>query len=211
MPRYETQRWVRRRTRFQRFRDAKLFTGWVVAFADRDLVVRTSASTTVEIGDKFRFEVYAQRVAAVFEAHLRKVGEAHCVEEENDSPMKTLRARWVPLHFEVVGELRCQTSSEPMRVCTDDMRASVRVGEDSHTAAIVDLAPGGVGLLLPIEVPTNAKMSLEIPLEEGPFHAVGAVRYARRWDEDPSLFRTGVKFERVDRVDFPRWLRLFET
>ena len=73
---------------------------------------------------------------------------------------------------------------------------------------VIDIAPKGVGFLCPESFEAGQSVSLEINSPVGVILIEGEVVYSR-FDQEGQVFRTGMQFDRLARVDDARWNQLF--
>jgi hypothetical protein len=177
------------RTRFQRLRDAKLFAGWVRNFARNTLIVTINKQVAMEPGEEFSFQVFGHGSSAVFRAAL----VVQCGDE---------------LTFAITDAVRLVKTHEEIRLLVEGVTGVLRYDGCETEVHMVDISPGGAGLLIPHMIQKDTKVDLTIDSPQGQILCEGIVRYCRAEDRVPGQYRVGMTLKPHNRVDVARWQRL---
>jgi hypothetical protein len=209
------QDFIGTRTRFQRLRDAKLFTGWIEDFFGTKVVISSNTNFAVQVGDEFRFEGFGHHISVVFTAVLDSVGQLSLVDAGRVTTIegtnaRIVEAKRVSFHLTLVGPVRFSASHENLRMRTSDLFAVVADSVGEHEMIVVDVSQGGLGLIsgTPLKAKDYVKIRIETRL--GPVDATGNVRYCRLDRDRDGMYRVGLQFMDMDRVNRPRWERYLE-
>lgn len=212
MGRISAQDFIGTRARFQRLRDAKLFSGWIEDYYGNLVTISTNTNHAVEIGDEFRFEGYGNRVSIVFNAQLTEVGQLDTLCEAkvtsvDGTNIKIVEARRVKLVLHVSSPIRLAASHESLRMMTREIFVKLEVGERDYEGYVIDVAQQGVGLISSQTLKPKSSVRVVMDTRLGPIEALGQVRYCLPDKDREGLMRIGVMFTDMDRVHRPRWDR----
>jgi hypothetical protein len=212
MSRISAQDFVGTRARFQRLRDYKLFTGWIEDFFGNKVTVSTNTQQSVEIGDEFRFEGFGHHISVVFTAKLDAIGKLDLVNQGivtavEGTNARIVEAKRVKFDLTVSGPVRFSASEEKVRVSTPDIFAAVKFGPYEHQGFLVDVGLEGVGMVLHSKVPVKENVDLKMETRLGSIEAKANVRYCSPDRDRAGMWRIGLLFIEMDRVNKPRWDR----
>lgn len=175
------------RTRFQRLKDAKLFSGWVRVFREDRLVVTVTRGSKALAGEQFAFQVFGHSATAQFTATVTaSVGDE--------------------ISFSINGDFQLVKSTEKVRILTEGLNGALIINEQEFAVRIADLGQGGAGIMSTMPMEKGESTTLRIDYGQGPITCNGIVRYCRATDD--MIFRIGLSLTPHNRVDVARWQRL---
>ncbi len=215
MARVSSREFVGTRVRLQRYRDAKLFHGWVDAFGEAILDVTTSTTTPVEIGDQFHVETFGHDVSGTFTAEIECVRPFDMlygghVRTIGDSAIRLIDAKRATVRLGVTSVIRYSAGTEAVRVRVEDLPATVSHDDEQFSARVIDIAPEGMGLAIPHVLEPGVEIDVTMSTPFGDIEGICVVRYCRRNLEHDDENRTGIKFARIDRINDQRWQRFLK-
>lgn len=200
------------RVRLQRYRDAKLFHGWIDAFGEASLDVSTTTSSPVEIGDQFHVEAFGHGVSSTFTAqidsmrpfdmmhggHIRMIG---------DSGVRLIDAKRATARLGVTSVIRFSGAKEAVRVRVEDLPATISRDDEEFLVQVIDIAPEGMGLLTSHVLEPGAHVDIKMSTPFGDIAGNCVIRYCRRTSEKDDEIRSGIQFASIDRINDQRWRR----
>ncbi len=212
MSKISAQDFVGTRARFQRLGDAKLFTGWIEDFFGNKVVISTSTSHAVQIGDEFRFEGFGNRIAVVFSARLESVvqldlGKDSIVTEVEGTAARIIEAKRVRLELQVSSPVRYSASHENVRMLAPEVFTVLNEGENQVEGFMIDIAKQGIGFVSKKKVKPKEYVEVRMETRIGPIVAKGNIRYCTPDKDRNGYYRTGIMFTDMDRMNRPRWAR----
>lgn len=215
MARISAQDFVGTRTRFQRLRDAKLFTGWIEDFFGNKVVVSSNTQFPVAVGDEFRFEGFGHHISVVFQARLESVGQLSLVDAGTVTAIEgtnaqIIEARRVSFHLGLVGPVRFSASKENLRMRSTDLFVTLQEGPVTHEGFAIDVSEGGIGVVCKSRLKAKEFVKVRIETRYGAVEAGGNIRYCLPDKDREGMYRIGVMFMDMDRVNKPRWERYLE-
>lgn len=215
MARIGAKDFVGTRCRFQRLRDAKFFTGWIEGFFGNSLEVSCNTDWPVQIGDEFRFEGYGHHISVVFNARLDSVGTLDVgsngvVTAIEGTSARILEAKRVSFKLTVSSQVRYAVSQESVRMKVNDLYTKVSKGPFSMEAVTVDVSMTGIGIVSKLELVPNEAVEVSVETPFGRVAAMGCVRYCRPDADRKGMFRSGIMFTDLGRVERPRWERFLK-
>src|SRR5579862_9374640 len=146
------------RTRFQRLRDAKLFTGWVRSFRKNNVVVVTPKEFEGSISDEFIFQVYGPGNIAVFRAIL-----------EYSSGCE--------LSLRLASEVHFTSAAEDMRLLLDGTSGALLSNGSEIDVLVVDVSARGAAVMASAELSKGDPVELRIDSNFGQVIVKGEVKY----------------------------------
>lgn len=179
------------RTRLQRIKDAKFFSGWVNDFDDQEVRVRLSSPGECEPGDRFLVEIYGTETVATFQAGVTMAFDNQA-------------------YLNVFGPIQFRRATENARLCVTGMFGTIIVDGVEIEARVADISRGGVGLILRKSVARKASAQLKLCTPAGEVAGEGEVRYCRPDPSGNGSFRAGIRLSELGRLEKARWLRLFD-
>jgi hypothetical protein len=196
------------RTTFQRFSDARLFTGWVREY--HGTVLRVGAELRVEVrrGDWFRFTLYG---------HERDVHVNGCLSSwdlcdvlcDGDVAFLPGEKEYV---FDISGEAYTTPSSGAARWATDPVGSVVRCAgtQIAQEGILMDAGIAGIAVQCPEGFIKGERVEVLLQTAFGGIELTGEVRYCRNLGGDPAVSRVGIAIDPPGRLDLNRFLQLLE-
>lgn len=176
------------RTRFQRVKDAKLFSGWVRSFTGNNLIVTTSREENISPGEEFVFQVQGPGTIAMFTAVLKL-------------------AFGQELTLELASQVKFVKSAQGMRLLVEGMTGQLLYEGTELDVTIIDLSEGGAGVLTDGPLEKGAGIELRIDSPQGRVDCAGEIIYCRKLAFSYQ-YRVGMTVKPQNRVDVARWQRL---
>lgn len=212
MARVGARDFVGARVRFQRVRDAKIFNGWIESFFGNTIEVSTSTEAPVEIGDEFRMEGFGHHISVVFNAKLESVAtfdvlSAGAVRAIEGSNARIIEAKQVSFSLTVCSQVRFSVSEESVRMKVGEIFTRVKTSSGDVDGFVVDVGPTGIGTMLRSQLTKGDCVEVVIATNLGDVKAMANVRYSQPDRERKGLFRTGLMFTDMGRIERPRWER----
>lgn len=204
------------RCRFQRYRDAKIFNGWILSFFGNKIEISTSTESPVEIDDEFRFEGFGNHISVVFNAVLEDVSLARSdtsdarLHKIEGTDVQLIEARKVSLTLKLTSPARYSASNEAVRLLADDYYILVKRHNGELDGRVIDISSGGVGVIVPQVVEPHERVSIIVETPIGPVEGEAEARYCIQSADYPGEFRVGLMFTKMGRLQSPRWNRLIE-
>lgn len=180
------------RARFQRLRDAKLFSGWIRNFNGPTVVLTLARAAELQPGDEFMFQVFGHGTMAMFRAELSlQAGDQ--------------------LTFQVIGPTQYRRSKEDMRLLADGITGVLTCDGFDIDVIFVDLSVKGAGVICGQQLTKGSAIELRIDSSQGPILCTGEVVYSKRMSLNDFQFRVGLSVTPRGRIDLARWQRLLLT
>jgi hypothetical protein len=180
------------RARFQRLKDAKLFTGWIRSFRKNNFVVVTPKEYEGAISDEFIFQVSGPGNVAVFRAILD-----YCHGNE--------------LVLRLVSEIRFTSAAEDMRLLIEGTSGALVSDGCEFEVLVVDVSATGAAVIASVELKKGDPVELRIDSTLGQVMVKGEVKYCRSAEGQSNQFRIGMSLTPDNRVDSARWQRLLSS
>jgi len=177
------------RARFQRLRDAKIFSGWVRTFSENNVVVVTPKDMEYETGDTFVFQVYGPGNIAVFRA----------VMEYCSGNVLSLRLAST-VHF--------ATQTEDMRLLLEGTTGVLMSEGCNFDVMLVDVSARGAAVLSSGQLDKGAPIELHIDSNLGQVVVKGEVKYCRKAEGMQDQYRIGMSLKPDNRIDSARWQQI---
>ena len=184
------------RVRFQRLSDSKIFTGWTLDITPEYLRLQTTETENLHLQEAFSFDIPGNQTRLLFHATL-----------ENISPFC--------LTFLVADGLRFVDSQEPVRLKIKNTIVKIKVRNEEekeqiiHEGILLDIAPRGIAFSLDQRIEPGTMIEVDFNTIAGRFQREGNIRYCKELSSNPFLYRMGVEFSAVNRIDLARWQQLF--
>lgn len=212
MARINPQDFVGTRARFQRLRDAKVFSGWIENFHGQKLDVSCSTQFAVELGDEFRLEGFGHHIAITFNAKLENIANYDILAKGGLSVIEGTNGRIIEatkttLNLVITSPVKFTASPEAVRIAVQDYPTRIQVGSQDLTGNLADIGPNGIGVKLSTKIEPSVPVVLTIQTPYGPVRTQGVTKYCRIDPDRAELFRVGIMFTDLGRLERPRWDR----
>lgn len=178
------------RARFQRLSDSKIFTGWVLEISSLGIKIQTEAPINVEQQELFHFDIPGVKNCILFHATLEKTTPSY-------------------LSFQILDKLNIASSDESIRLKVKNIPVKITLGENTFDGTILDIAPRGIAFLINKKIDPKTNINAEFHTLIGPFQRQGSVIYCKEVLSEESLYRVGIEFICVNRIDQAKWQQLF--
>lgn len=179
------------RCRLQRLKDAKFFGGWVQDLSEDQLHVKLSTKSDLAQGDNFSVEIHGAGKSAMFHAWLAHQQDGQLVFLIND------KVKYMP-------------SRETARMTVDNVLGRCFLSEHELGLSVIDVSAKGCGVLSAEKLTRGEKLDLEFETPYGVVRCVGEVRYSKTSPEHGGMYRTGIRFEPMARLELARWMKFFD-
>lgn len=180
------------RSRLQRLKDAKFFSGWVNDFTDQEVRIRLTSSAECEPGDRFLVEIFGAETVASFQAVISMAFDNN-------------------VYLNVLPPVQYRRSTENARLCVSGVMGTVTHEGNEMEVRVADISRAGVGLIVRKAIPRKVTVQLKMSTPAGEVTGEGEVRYCRPDPSGNGTFRTGIRLGELGRLEKARWLRLFES
>ncbi len=227
---------INTRTRFQRLSDSEFFTGWVEDLSSPHFEVRSTLST-YEIGDTFLFELYGDKANLIFIARLEGVDAMNALQKTTPNAPKPKTARcakvkgrakdqvalepeteaedstslYITFEFALVSEKKYVEPKEPARKAVQSLTAVLTRGAEKTEVSISDISANGVGLLTTTSYEVGEVVGLSMTAMMRTIHLQCQVRHCHRDKQIQTMYRTGLQFENMNRVDVVAWAKVMDA
>lgn len=210
MSKITIENFVGTRTRFQRLRDAKLFSGWIESYVGNVIVLSTNTNYAVNIGDQFRIEGYGHKVSMVVNARLNEIGrldinKESLVTEVQGTNARILEAKRIHLQMSVVGPVRFAATEESLRIKAPMLPILVEQGEVQVQGYCVDAGLQGFGFVTDCQLVSDTEVKAQIQTKHGMVVCKGNLRYCIKDRDRDDMYRCGVHISPLERTMAPRW------
>ena len=203
------------RTRLQRYRDAKIFHGWVEAFTGTTIDVATSTESPLEVGDCFHVEAFGHAVSSTFTAEVDSIrpfdmmygGQVRSI---GNNAIRLIEATRATVRLEITSVIRYSSGLEAVRVRVEDLPATITFKEEDYQVRVVDVSPTGIGLLTAEAWEPGDSLAVQMLTPFGDIAAECKVRYCRKDPGGSTERRIGVQFSVIDRINDQRWQRFLK-
>ncbi len=200
------------RTRFQRLRDAKLFSGWIESYSGAFVELSTSTNFAVQIGDEFRIEGYGHKIAMSANAKLVEIGKLDLQKEGMvmavaGTSSVIVEAKRVLLRLEMSSPARFSASIENLRVKTPSIPILFDQQGNEFQGFCLDVGQQGLGFTTTESPKVNQEIQARLQTGQGVIHCTGNVRYCLPDNDRPGMRRCGVHLNPFDRTTGPKWER----
>lgn len=179
------------RARYQRLRDAKFGSGWVVKFTEGELVIRLNSSDPSPLGSRCFVEVFGTtRDALLF-------GTA---DSGTLGPFEGPVARFVP-----DARIGFRASMGEARYVVEGVLGAASVEDEKVQVTVLDVSGTGLAVLSPRQFERGQHLALHVLTPFGETWLDAEVRYSRKDRSQENVYRTGLKILKMDRLDAARW------
>ncbi|MFM9873027.1 MAG: PilZ domain-containing protein [Fimbriimonadaceae bacterium] len=198
------------RTRFQRLRDAKIFSGWIEAYNGSMLDLSTNSNHTMNIGEEFRVEGYGHKISMVVNAKLSEIGKLDLVKEGKlpsveGTNARTIEAKRDLFRMEVLGSVRFASSSENVRIKTPAIPLLVKQGSNELQGFSLDVSQQGIAFTTSGTLVVNEQVDAQIQTSRGVIVCSGTVRYCLPDKDRVGMCRCALHLDPFDRISAPKW------
>jgi hypothetical protein len=210
MSKISIENFVGTRTRFQRIRDAKIFSGWIESYAFTHIALSTNTNHAVQIGDEFRIEGYGHKVSMVVNAKLMDIGKLDLINEGKITAVvgtnaRIIEAKRVLLNMELSGPVRFAASTENVRIKTPLIPLLAKQGENELQGFSLDVSQQGIALTTSGILQANEQLEGQLQTNQGVIRFTGNVRYCLTDKDRDGMNRCGIHIDPFDRTTSPKW------
>jgi hypothetical protein len=180
------------RTRLQRLKDAKFFTGWVTDFDEQEVKVRLGTDEACEPGDYYLLEIFGPLSDAVLQARVRMAFDNQA-------------------YFTIHGTINYRPATENARLRITGITATLTYPDFEVEGRVLDISHNGVGMVVRKALVQKSKAKIRLQTPRGEINAEGEIRYCRAESNGSGNFRVGIRLGDLARLEKARWQRLFES
>ncbi len=204
------------RTRFQRLRDAKIFSGWIES-CDGDLItLSTNTQAAIQIGDVFRIEGYGHKVSMIVHAQILRVGQLDLktdgiVAGISGTKSSVIEAKRVTFQMRLSGPARFSASNENVRIKTPLLPVMVKSSQGEIQGFSLDVSMQGLGFTTAAVLIADEDIEAAIQTKYGMLSFRGNVRYCTSDRDRDGMYRCGIHLDPLDRTVSPKWEMLVEN
>ncbi len=196
---------------FQRLSDARLFHGWIFRAYGQQVVVRVFTNVCHRPDDTFAFEAIGRGIIGRFRGRLVSTEDVAGGDIGNPGcPLDAIDQGGKSIHIQIMGSLIVVPSSEAVRLSMQGLKASIGLGEDTHSVLVADVGPSGAGLHSEAQIPKGEVLTLTIQSPLGLFEFEVKVQNCRASRKVAGVYRIGVHFGQLGRLDRAKWNRFLE-
>lgn len=195
------------RTRFQRLSDLKFFYGWVVDIQHEVLTVRTACAKDLRPGQVFVFELIGTKGSRTVAGKLRDNPALHggVPKEKGAGPEE------VSLSFAPIRQVKSSDDYKSCRKSAQLLVGSVRRSSGELDVAICDVSPAGAGIMISKELKIGEKIELIVNSDDRELSLAAQVRHCSKDKKSAGMYRVGVQFIEMNRIDTAVWTRFMEA
>ncbi|ARU39894.1 hypothetical protein CCB80_01580 [Armatimonadetes bacterium Uphvl-Ar1] len=204
------------RTRFQRLRDAKIFSGWIES-CDGDLItLSTNTQAAIQIGDVFRIEGYGHKVSMIVNAQILRVGQLDLMSDGivagiSGTKSSVIEAKRVTFQMRMSGPSRFSSSNENVRIKTPLLPVMVKSSQGEIQGFSLDVSMQGIGFTTAAVLVADEDIEAAIQTKYGMLSFRGNVRYCTSDRDRDGMYRCGIHLDPLDRTVSPKWEMLVEN
>ncbi|MBA4294170.1 hypothetical protein C0431_14505 [bacterium] len=204
------------RTRFQRLRDAKIFSGWIEN-CDGDLItLSTNTQAAVQIGDVFRIEGYGHKVSMIVNAEMVRVGQLDLTADGivagiQGTKSSVIEAKRVTFLLRMSGPARFAASMENVRIKTPPLPVMVKSSQGEIQGYSLDVSMQGLGFTTAAVLSADEDVEAAIQTKYGMLSFRGNVRYCTSDRDRDGMHRCGIHLDPLERTISPKWEMLVEN
>ncbi len=180
------------RTRIQRMRDARFFSGWMKDLSNVSARVALKGCPAIEVGEKFMVECHGKEKIAMFQAELSGISGEDAV-------------------LSVIGQVTYRPTSESARVTVHSVTGTIKFDGMSTEVEVVDVSENGMGLISAQSLTRGEIVEAILCSPCGEICCAGEVRYCKPDPDQFGKFRVGLALEPLDRLAGARWKRLYDS
>lgn len=216
MSKISIDNFVGTRTRFQRLRDAKIFTGWIESYDGMTVGLSTNTNYAVQIGDEFRIEGYGHKVSMIVNTKLLEIGKLDLINEGKVTAVagtnsRIVEAKRVFLRMGVSGSVRFASSNENVRIKTPQLPVLVQQGVVELQGFCLDVSQHGMSFTTSGQLNANEEIKGQLQTNLGILNCTGNVRYCLPDKDRDGMFRCGIDLDPFDRTTSPKWEAFMES
>lgn len=203
------------RTRFQRLRDAKIFSGWIEG-VDGDLItLSTNTQAAVQIGDVFRIEGYGHKVSMIVNAEILRVGQLNLGKDGlvagiQGTQSNIVEAKRVSFQMRLSGPVRFASSNENVRIKTPFLPVMIWGGSGESQCHSLDVSMQGLGMTAAVRFVPDEEIRGQVQTKYGVLEFSGNVRYCTSDKDRDGMKRIGIHLNPLDRTIAPKWEQFVE-
>ncbi|MEQ1821033.1 MAG: PilZ domain-containing protein [Fimbriimonadaceae bacterium] len=191
------------RCTFQRIKDARIFHGWVESLDEREITLRVGGDAVLTEGDEFVFQVFGLGQNLKFLGRLTTRLSGTLVLGDDSSVSLCM--------FAILGEIKIIAGDDSARMSNQGMFALIKVDDvliDQNPIEIADVSKGGLGVVLPVELPKGTRAMFQISSIVGEINLEAQVMNVR--PATTGFFRHGFAIREMSRIDGLRWGQNFK-
>lgn len=208
------RRLIGSRTRFQRFEDARIFSGWIIGINQQQVRVRLDFHPSIAVGQQFRFHVFGGPADSTFEAVLAEFDDTEVTRNlvfQQVDGKEQVAVGELAATFAIHSSLRFSPGTEARRVEAGNFDVVVLHEESEMEAVPLDKSMHGLGLLLRQELPRGAQVRVKMRVGLLEFEVDAKVNSCRNSGVSDQPFRVGFVFVNPDRIFTGRWSTMLEA
>lgn len=227
---------INTRVRFQKLSDSKIHTGWVEDLANPYFAIRSSFDGYA-IGDKYLFELFGEMANVIFIGTLENVDGLQALKRiqaepaeprSKPTPPPAKGKKWtrasdeedenpfcadldITFEFKIISELRYTAPKEAVRKAVQSLTATVATVKGEQDVSVSDISANGAGILSAERFEPGATARLTMTAMMRTISLECTVKHCRQDRQMKGMFRTGLKFENMNRVDMVAWSKVLEA
>lgn len=196
------------RVRVQSLSNARLYNGWLTKASEVECVIELDGELTPESESLVHIQVLTPGTLVVgkgvvigsyFDERIFKLSH-------KAKPSFTYLQRRAYLKLRIDPSVKYIASAEEYRLQCEPITVGLATpGDDYSDTVAVDVSPNGVGVLTSVPWGRGHTIQFMVPTILGDVHGTGQVRYARKLQEAPTVFRVGISIEAISRLDAQKW------
>lgn len=210
MGHYSTSDFVGTRTRYQRFSDSKLFSGWIESFSPNSIVVRTATDSYIKKGDRFIFHVGSVNTNARFVADFQVIDSLELIRTQSilagDKQANLVDVPEANFAFKLVSQLEYQPTTEEVRHSVGGWMVQVKGPSGVLCSAFLsDVSETGAGILCADSYQRGERVTIYVEAMARCLELEAEVRYSVKSKIAPDMFKTGLKLCDFGRLEGAVW------
>lgn len=199
------------RVRLQCLADARIFNGWLISASADGCVVEIEGERSPEPESTLNIQVVNDGYVLIGKAVAKSSkSDERVYKLPNKQKSNTAyRMQKCIVELQTDWEFKRIASSEECRMLCEPLTVGLASSGDDYTDTIaIDLSANGIGVLTVMPWGRGHKIEFTVPTLEGDILGSGEIRYSRRLQSAPPVYRVGVQVESIDRLDAEKWTRL---
>lgn len=200
---------VNTRARFQRLSDSKFFTGWVEDFGFPSLALRCAPEAELAVGDKFLFELYGEKANCIFIGTLEVVDGLDALKQVSVAEQSAIPE--ITFEFRILSEYRYIQPKESVRKAVQSLTATITRAKGEFEVAVSDVSSTGAGILTSEKFDVGELVQLRVTAMMRTITLQCQVRYSRADRRLAGMYRSGLQFENMNRVDVVSWTKVMDA
>ena len=177
------------RVKYQRLMDGTEHYGWVVSEVEDKLVIQADGQCAFEPGEEFEILLSCKSSSSTFNSTL-------------------LKGNGDRLFLSLPSLIRMDAPTAEARRKPPAIAGEITSPEPEKDIKVIDIAPKGLGITTGKEYEAGQMIDLRLETKVGVISLRAQIVYCRADSEEEGVYRTGVFFDSLSRLDQARWVQV---